>query len=141
MPLPADAGPPCGTDRRLRARSQAAITRPKSDREGDAIELIEEPEGLVCRSLAAGPPGVIRIERGEQTVFALASAIPEQESDLAPLPASVFQNRLAGDRSLSFRDANRQADEAADTPLGLAGRSACAVAWWRELILLRVLKT
>jgi hypothetical protein len=140
LPLPADAGALAGLTIRSEQNSQGGDhDDKKTDQEGDAIELIEEPAGLVCRSLAAGPPGVIRIERGQQTVFALALATPEQESDLAPLPASVFQDRLAGGRTLAFRDSS-QADEAEETVWAWLAL-ACAVMVAGELILLRVLRT
>ncbi len=140
LPLPADAGALAGLTVRSEHDPQGGDhDDKKTDQEGDAIELIEEPAGLVCRSLAAGPPGVIRIERGQQTVFALALATPEQESDLAPLPASVFQDRLAGGRTLAFRDSS-QADEAEETVWAWLAL-ACAVMVAGELILLRVLRT
>jgi hypothetical protein len=140
LPLPSDSGPVAGL---------IVVAEPDSRRGGDrdagdeperrGIELLEEPEGLVCRQFAAGAPGAIRIKRGDRTVFALATALPEQESDLAALSPSILQNRLAGDRAVSYRDATR-VDEAEDS-LWAAMALGCAIVLAVELILLRVLRT
>jgi len=140
LPLPSDSGPVPGLTIVSEPDSRGAVGRDgKDEYGGSATELVEEPEGPVCRQLAAGAPGVVRIKRGDRTVFALAMALPEQESDLAALSPSVLQNRLAGDRAVSYRDAT-QVDEAEDSlwaGLGLA----CAIVLAVELILLRVLRT
>lgn len=68
-------------------------------------ELEMEKIGVLWRLPAAGPPGLYRVLDGEQTVFALPAAIPAGESDLAPLASSVFTERLAGGRSVQFRQA------------------------------------
>jgi len=39
----------------------------------------------VWRMPSAVPPGIYRVERGGQTVFALASELPPEESDLRSL--------------------------------------------------------
>jgi hypothetical protein len=138
LPLPPDAGNISGLTIVVE-RSSGNGNQPGPASSAEGIELTEEPDGLICRSAAAPGPGTIRVRRGERTVFALATAVPEQESDLAALPASVFQNRLAGDRTVSYRDA-ALADLAEDslwTWLALG----CAVVLVIEMILLRALRT
>jgi Aerotolerance regulator N-terminal len=140
LQLPSDSGPMAG----LTVVPEPASRR-GSDRDGGdesasrGMEILEEPEGLVCRQLAAGAPGATRIKRGDRTVFALATALPEQESDLAALSPSILQDRLAGDRAVSYRDAT-QVDEAEDS-LWAAMVLGCAIVLAVELILLRVLRT
>jgi hypothetical protein len=138
LPLPPDAGPIAGLSIVSEHNSHGG-DRERNNSGGPGIELVEEPEGLVCRSPAAGAPGSVRIHRGERTVFALATAVPEQESDLTALPASVFQNRLAGDRALSYRDVT-QDDEARDSLWSWLALG-CAVGLAVEMVLLRALKT
>lgn len=113
LPLSADAGPTAGLAIVLDRDSTNQSRGMRTDAD-PGTELVEEPEGVVCRGRSAPAPGAIRIRRGERTVFALATATPEQESDLAALPANVLQNRLAGDRSVTYRDASR-VDEATDS--------------------------
>ncbi len=139
VPLPADAGPISGLTIASGPASQGS-ERGGEEAAGNATELIEQPQGLVCRAVAAAPPGVVRIKRGERTVFALATAIPEQESDLAALPAAVLQNRLAGGRAVSYRDATRAADEAEDS-LWAWLALGCVTVLALELILLRILRS
>jgi Aerotolerance regulator N-terminal/von Willebrand factor type A domain len=127
LPLPADAGPLAGL---------SADRDGKAGDDGSTIDLLEEPAGLVCRQLAAGAPGTVRIQRGARTVFALAKVLPDQESDLTALSASILQGRLAGGRELSYRDSTR-VDEAEDS-LWAWLALACAIGLAVELILLRV---
>ena len=134
LPLPLDAGPPS----ELTVVSQADPTA-TARTEAAAAELVDQPEGQLCRSRSAPAPGVVRIKRRDRTVFALATAVPAAESDLAALPASVFQNRLAGDRALSYRDASQETESSDSLWTWLA--LGCAIGLVVELVLLRVLKT
>jgi hypothetical protein len=70
-------------------------------------ELADEPVGVLWQVPAAGPPGVYRIEREEQTVFALPTAVPAEEADLATLDSELLTGRLAGGRKVQFRAAVR----------------------------------
>jgi hypothetical protein len=121
--LPADAGAPSGLT--------VVPTNP-------AMELSEEREGPILRASAAGLPGVTRILRGERPVFAVASVVPDEESDLTPLAPSVFQGRLAGDRQVSYRNANRIDDE--DDTLWAWLVIGCLACVTSELILLRAFR-
>ena len=70
--------------------------------------------GVVWRWAAAGPPGVYRVERDGQPVFALAVTIPDEESQLDSLPADVLTARLAAGRLAAYRgaaDENRRRDD------------------------------
>jgi len=53
---------------------------------------------------SAGPPGVYRVKRANTTLFAIATGVAKDESDLRIIDASVIQ-RLAGGREVHF-DAN-----------------------------------
>ena len=128
VPLPADAGPIAGLKVVLEAGSKDGPP-----------ELVEEPEGPVFRSRAAGSPGVARIGRDGRVVFTLASALSDQESDLTALTPSTFLDRLAGDRNLSYRDANRPEDETDLAWTWLA--VACVVCLGAEMVALRAFRT
>ncbi len=92
--LPPSALPLAG----LRIESEA-----KGAVEGDSLgELREETAGVLWQSPEAGAPGHYSVKRGGETVFALATAIAEEESDLATLPADVLTSRLAGGRDVQF---------------------------------------
>ncbi len=134
LPLPLDAGP--ASELTVVSEHDPAAT---SRNEAAAAELVDQPEGQLCRARSAPAPGVVRIKRGDRTVFALATTVPAAESDLAALPASVFQDRLAGDRALSYRDASQEAESSDSLWTWLA--LGCAVGLVVELVLLRVLKT
>ena len=73
-------------------------------------ELSEEPLGVVWRMAAAAPPGIYRVERGNQTVFAVASELPTEESDLRSLSADVLGQRMAGGRHVEYRSVDQGED-------------------------------
>lgn len=75
---------------------------------GTLGELHEEAVGVMWQAAAAGPPGVYLVKRDAQTVFALASAIPPEESDLVTLASDLLTDRLAGGRDVKFRAALRE---------------------------------
>jgi hypothetical protein len=77
--------------------------------------LVEEGGFVLWRHPQAPPPGVYQVKRGSATVFAIASAIPPQESDLATLDPALFGTRLAGGRLVQYHasaDAQEQKDDA-----------------------------
>ncbi|MSR60458.1 MAG: hypothetical protein EXS05_22925 [Planctomycetaceae bacterium] len=77
-----------------------------------AGELVPEAGGILWRSEMAGPPGSYRVRHRNETVFALATAIPAAESDLRALSGEVFEERLAGGRNVRFHSiAGSTADE------------------------------
>ena len=129
VPLPADAGPATGL----------TIVPPAPSGGQDPGKLVEDKEGVLWRSEGAGAPGVTRVERDGHPVFALAAAIPEAESDLTPLAASVLQGRLLGGRTSSYRDASRPEDAADRSWAWLA--VACVVCLGAELVALRAFRT
>jgi hypothetical protein len=73
-------------------------------------ELHEEAVGVMWQAAAAGPPGVYKVQREAQTVFAIASAIPAEEADLATLDSDVMTKRLSGGRDVKFRAGQRDED-------------------------------
>lgn len=75
---------------------------------GTLGELHEEPVGVMWQAAAAGPPGVYQVQRDGNIVFALASAIPAEESDLVTLASDVMTDRLSGGRDVKFRAALRE---------------------------------
>jgi hypothetical protein len=104
--LPAEAGSAAGLRIRGPNGSDADAARHG--------ELADEAVGVVWRWTAPGPPGVYRVERDGQPVFALAVTIPDEESQLDSLPADVLTARLAAGRSAAYRgaaDENRQRDD------------------------------
>lgn len=68
-------------------------------------EFAAESAGIVWRVPAAPPPGVYRLKRDGQDVFALATAIAPEESDLRYLGPEVLKDRLAGGRAVTYRAA------------------------------------
>ena len=122
--LPATAGPIAGL----------AVDGP-----GGAGELREESGGVLWSHAGTGSPGVYRVTRGGEVVFAVASAVAAEESDLRPLDAAVLPERLGGGRAVSFHSA-AGGDEERDT-LWAALAVACVVCALGELLALKAFRT
>jgi hypothetical protein len=103
--------------------------------------LAEEGGSVLWRCPQAGPPGVYRVTRGRNTVFAAAATIPAVESDLATMDPSLFGTRLAGGRNVQSTAAadegsQRRKDDA--WAWILAGCVACMIG---ELAVLKAFRT
>jgi hypothetical protein len=68
----------------------------------------QEASFVVWRGEAAGPPGVYKVQRGNETVYALATAVPASESDLQPLDPETLKTRLAAGRNVYFQSAGEE---------------------------------
>jgi hypothetical protein len=66
-------------------------------------QLVDEAAGVVWRWVAAGPPGVYRVQRNATTAFGLAVNIPDEESQLDVLTPDVLTGRLAAGRMAAYR--------------------------------------
>ncbi|HRR87124.1 MAG TPA: hypothetical protein P5316_19105, partial [Phycisphaerae bacterium] len=106
---------------------------------GDFGELATEGTWVVWRWPAAGYPGVYQVQRDDKTVFAVATGIAAQESDLTSLSGSVFKDRLAGGRTVHYRSAAAEQDKQDDIWLWFA--VACVACLCVELGVLRVFRT
>ncbi len=103
-------------------------------------ELTQESTGILWKSDAVGPPGVYQIMRGDDTVFALATAIPAVESDLRTLPADVFRDRLSGGREVRFTAVAGREGEERDR-LWTWAAVACVVCLLAEVAALKTFRT
>ena len=77
-------------------------------------ELRTEQIGALWQLPAAGPPGIYRVVEGDKTVFAMATAIPPEESDLTPLAGTLLTERLAGGRNVQYHAAAQGDEEPRD---------------------------
>jgi hypothetical protein len=103
-------------------------------------QLMQEPLGIVWHSPAAAAPGICQVKRAGQTIFALATVIPEEEADLRSLSADVFQTRLAGQRDVRFRAYS--ADQAPERDrLWTLLAVVCIVSVLGEFVALRLFRT
>lgn len=125
--LPADAG------------TSSGLRTAGPNGEGDFGELATEGTWVVWRWASAGNPGVYRVQRDGKTVFAVATGIPPQESDLATLGESVFKDRLAGGRTVHYRSAAAGQEKQDDIWLWFV--VACVGCLCTELIVLRIFRT
>lgn len=125
--LPADTGTTAG----LR------IIGPRG--EGDFGELATEGNWVVWRWSSAGEPGAYQVQRDGKTVFTVATGIAAQESDLTGLTASVFKDRLAGGRTLHYRNAAAGQEKQDDIWLWFV--VACVGCLCVELVVLRIFRT
>ncbi len=108
--------------------------------EAQVGELLGEPGGVMWRTTAAGRPGVYKVRRDGETVFASAITIPAVESDLRSMPAEVLQERLAGGRDIRFRSVvNFTGDEQDVLWTYLA--IACIGCLMGEIVALRLFRT
>ena len=96
------------------AVANLAITGPPAG-QSQLGTLESGPSGGVWRLPVAGPPGIYTVSRGTDVIVAAASSAPASESDLRTLSAEVFEDRLAGDRMVSFRSGSREAEAASDS--------------------------
>lgn len=102
----------------------------------DLGKLAQESAGVRWTSNAAGPPGVYRVERNGNAVFAMAAAISAEESDLQSLPESVFTDRLAKGRDVRYRSATIGEQKERDTIWTWLG-VACVLCVVGEVVVLR----
>jgi hypothetical protein len=126
--LPASAGPAAGL----------LIIGPDGKSEGPG-QLVEESGSVLWRSASLDAPGVYQVNRDNVLVFAVAAAIPAEESDLRPLDPGVFQGRLAGGRTIHYRSA-ASAEEKRDT-LWIWLAVACVACMLGEVVALKAFRT
>ena len=98
-PLPADAAPAAD----LKVVPLERTPHAPRDEYG---ELVDEAAGPLWRWTAPLTPGVYRVCRGDETVYAAAVQVPADESNLDTLSAQVLTERLAGGRQASYRGAD-----------------------------------
>jgi hypothetical protein len=101
-------------------------------------QLREESGGVLWSHSGTEAPGVYRVTRQGEVVFAVASAAPAEESDLRPLDAAVLPERLGGGRAVSFHSVS--GDEERDTWWS-ALAVACVVCLLGELLALKAFRT
>ncbi|MCH7989861.1 MAG: hypothetical protein IID46_12030 [Planctomycetes bacterium] len=102
--------------------------------------LSQESHGVVWSAEALSETGIYQVKRREKTEYALAVAVPAEESDLRPLAADVFKERLAGGRSIQYRSMENLRGEESDriwTWLAIA----CMVCLMGEVVTLKLFRT
>jgi hypothetical protein len=107
--------------------------------EQDFGELVEESSNVLWRWGSAGRPGVYRVEHRDNTVYALATAIPEEESELESIAPALLQGQTSG-RQVQYRTAADQAASERDDRWSWLA-AACVVCMLGEIVVLRVFKT
>lgn len=68
-------------------------------------EIVDQGGGVVWRWTSPDKPGVYRVLRGDQTVFALPVGLSAEESPLESISPDVLKNRLAGTLAVHYRSA------------------------------------
>ena len=97
--LPADAGPSMGL-RVVGPDVTNAETKTSS-----IGELADDAASTVWRWSSPSAPGVYCIQRGSETIFALAVHLPPDESQLESMRPEVLTGRLRAGRNIVFRGA------------------------------------
>ena len=110
-----------------------------ADAPSDLGRLTQEAGGLVWQAGAAGPPGVYLVRRGTDTLAAVVTAVPAEESDLRALTADVLQERLAGGRNVVYRAGTAGAIDEQDT-LWTWLAAACVLCLIGEVAALRLFR-
>jgi hypothetical protein len=94
--------------------AELSVAGSDSERPGMG-DLVDEGAGVLWKGEAAGRPGVYRVIQRGEPVFAAAAALPAVESDLRPLAAEVFRDRLAGNRDVHYCSAASSGSDERDT--------------------------
>jgi len=128
--LPAAASPVAG----LRLESSVSSLDPAM-----LGDLHEENVGVMWQAVAAGPPGIYQVKRQQQSVFALATAIPAEESDLVTIESELFKDRLSGGRHVTYRSAMDDDESRDEAWTWLA--VGCLVFLFVEVLSLRLFKS
>ena len=81
------------------------------------------------------------VQRGSTTVYAVATAIPASEADLAPLDPAVLTERLAGGRKVAFASAANGDDSGRNDRLWAWVLAACCGCLLLELLALLAFRT
>jgi hypothetical protein len=102
--------------------------------------LSQESTGVLWSGDSAGEPGAYRINRRDETVFAIAATLPAAECDLRTLSAEVFRDRLSGGRDIQFRTATGGDAEERDTLWNWLAM-ACIACVVSEIIALKAFRT
>jgi hypothetical protein len=118
VPLPPEIASPAGL---AIVGPGTATPEPSGGRLG---EIVEEGATVAWRWRSPDRPGVYRIVRGGETLFARAVEIPAEESQLDSLSAQVLQDRLAAGFQVHYRKAEADEDHRDDLWKWLA--VACA---------------
>jgi hypothetical protein len=105
----------------------------------DPGRLVEESGGVLWHQQALGKPGVYQVKRGNDTVFAVAAAVPPEEGDLRPLDPDVLRDRLAGGRAVHFHAAAREGEGRHDLWTWMA--VACVACLFGEILALKLFRT
>jgi hypothetical protein len=105
-----------------------------------AGDLSDDGAGVLWKGDAAGGPGAYRVLHKNTPVYAVATAIPAEESDLRSIPAKVFEERLAGGRDVHFRSLSGLGADERDTVWSWLA-VACVVCLVGELAALKGFKT
>lgn len=101
--------------------------------------LTEDGMGVLWRWQEPGQPGTYEIRRGAAAVYAVAAAIPAEESDLRPVPADVLTQRLVGGREVHYHGVTgQQQDHKEAWPWLMVACAACLLA---EMLALRAFRT
>jgi hypothetical protein len=132
--LPATAG---------KAQGLSIVRTTRSDENADAGTLSEDQNAVVWKWPHPAAPAVYQVRRAGIPVYAAATALPAEESDLTSIDSSVLTGRLTGGRLVNFRPA--AGDDSDDSRTRdrawawlLCGCAACMIV---ELGVLRAFKT
>lgn len=132
---------PCGEEAAIYLPASAGtVTGLKISGPNEAVgELREESGGVLWSHPGITAPGVLRVARQEEVIFAVAAALQAEESDLRTLDPSVFLERLGSGRAVSYRSV-AGGDEERDT-LWTTLAVACTLCLLGELIALKAFRT
>jgi hypothetical protein len=73
--------------------------------------VVGENSFVLWRWNAAGGPGIYKVTRAGNVVFAVATAVPGSESDLRTMDPVVMKERMAGGRTVFFETAGQEEDK------------------------------
>lgn len=132
--LPAEAGP--AADLAIERVGDEGPAAPDATNRFGTIT--DEAIGPLWKWASAEEPGVYRIRRSGEDVFACSVTVPAEESRLEPIPDDVLTGRLSGGLQMAVRrvgDESRQRDDL--WKWAVVGCLGCILAEWTALMVFR----
>lgn len=105
---------------------------------GEYGSLVQDGQQISWRCASLPQPGIYRVTKDQQVVFAASAGLPAEESDLTVLDGQLLTKRMGAGHTVEFSHAQQRQETREWWPWWLA---ACAICMLLEWGVLRVFRT